>query len=167
MQFQQLVVKKGPLGAITLLSKNHSQKKPYTYFIFGTHSVSNEKWQIIVSTNQNLLLRDNKILSEYHSTLRRSSIENLTCFCIVCHLLLYYLKEDWNVFTNFAGLEYVFMLNSSREFRWNVAEKKKAIVNNADMTCHLFSLKRKNCCFHSFGTFLTSYRQKLENAGAK
>ena len=28
---------KGPLGAIILLCKNHSQKKkPYTYFIFGT-----------------------------------------------------------------------------------------------------------------------------------
>ena len=36
MQFQQLVVKKRPLGAITLLCKKHSQKKPYTYFIFGT-----------------------------------------------------------------------------------------------------------------------------------
>ena len=34
---------KGPLGAINLLSKKHSQKKSYTYFIFGTHSVSNEK----------------------------------------------------------------------------------------------------------------------------
>ena len=25
--------------------------------------------------------------------------------------------------------------------------KKKTIVNNAAMTCHLFSLKRKNCSF--------------------
>ena len=85
MQFQQLVVKKGPLGAITLLSKKHSQKKkPYIYFIFDTQL--SQSPILCQMKNDRLLFPQIKIyyweIMKYcHSTLRRSSIVHLTWFC--------------------------------------------------------------------------------------